>query len=105
MNVWKTMLNVELGLRQKGNTTNSFDHLKKHHKFKYDVHMKAKAKANAGQLNPCPCPSLTQTTITAMLYPLDEDTEITDTIMFYLANQAKKKILWAFVLGKFLWLF
>lgn len=75
MNVWKTMLNVELGLRQKGNTTNSFDHLKKHHKFKYDVYMKAKAKANSGQLNPCLCPSQTRQPCNAVAVHLTKTLE------------------------------
>lgn len=48
-----------------GNSTNSFNQLKKnHHKLKNVECMKAKANANAGQLNP-------------------KDTEIPDAIVFF----------------------
>ena len=47
------------------NTTNLFNHLKKHHKPKYEQCMKAKAYVNSQ--NPRPCPAPTQTTITATL--------------------------------------
>ena len=70
-----------------GNTSNLFNHLKKHHKPKYDDCMKA--KANAGPLNPRPCPAPTQTTIIATLhqatpYPSSSQrhAEITDAITF-----------------------
>ncbi|XP_036940317.1 E3 SUMO-protein ligase ZBED1-like [Acanthopagrus latus] len=75
----------------KGNTTNLFNHLKTHHKQKYDECMKA--KANAGPPNPRQCPAPTQTTITATLhratpYPSTSQrhAEITDAITFYLAK-------------------
>ena len=51
------------------NATNLFNHLKKHHKPKYEECMKAKANVNSQ--NPRPCPAPTQITITATLqYPI-----------------------------------
>ncbi|KAK0140110.1 Zinc finger BED domain-containing protein 1 [Merluccius polli] len=74
-----------------GNTTNLFNHLKKHHKPKYDECMKA--KANAGPQNPRQCSAPAQATITATLhratpYPSTSQrhAEITDAITFYLAK-------------------
>ena len=81
------------------NTTNLFNHLKKHHKPKYEECMKAKANVNSQ--NPCPCPAPTQTTITATLhwavpYPSTSQrrAEITDAITFYLAKRVRS-IQWA----------
>ncbi len=72
-----------------GNTTNLFNHLKKHHKHKYDQCMKG--KANGTSQNPSPCPAPTQATITATLhratlYPstFQRHADITDAIAFYL---------------------
>ena len=73
------------------NTTYLFNHLKKHHKPKYEECMKAKANFNSQNSRPCPAP--TQTTITATLhravpYPSTSQihAEITDAISFYLAK-------------------
>ena len=73
------------------NTTNLFNHLKKHHKPKYEECMKAKANVNSQ--NPRPCPAPTQTTITATLHQAEpypstsqRHAEITDAMSFYLAK-------------------
>ena len=73
------------------NSTNLFNHLKKHHKPKYEECTKVKADVNSQ--NPRPCPAPTQTTITAALHRAEPDpstsqrhAETTDAITFYLAK-------------------
>lgn len=74
-----------------GNTTNLFNHLKTHHKIKYDECIKAKKKvAWVANMN---CQTSTQTSIkaslySASLYPFNSQrhTEITDAITIHLAK-------------------